>query len=49
MGKTLITTQQAKGTTGGNRGFWVRRINVTENTKLPKRDPLGMQGFGWGS
>ena len=33
MGKTLITTQQAMGTTGGNRGLWVERIKVTENTK----------------
>ena len=32
MGKTLITTQQARGTTVGNRRFWVGRIKVAENT-----------------
>ena len=36
MGKTLITTQQARGTTGGNRGFWVGRIKVSENTRQPR-------------
>ena len=33
MGKTLITTQQTKGTTGGSQGFCVGRIKVTENTR----------------
>ena len=36
MGKTLITIQQAMGTTVGNRGFWVGRIKVTEITRQPR-------------
>ena len=32
MRKTLITTQQARGTSGGNRGFWMGRIKVIEIT-----------------
>ena len=36
MGKTLITTQQSRGTTGGNQRFWVGRIKVTEITTQPK-------------
>ena len=41
MWKTLITTQQVRATTGGNRGFWVGRIKVTENTK--QRADLNIQ------
>ena len=36
MGKTLITTQQARGPTGRNRGHWVGRIKVTEITRQPR-------------
>ena len=35
--KTLITTQQAKGTTGENQGLWVGRIKVIEITRQPRR------------
>ena len=31
MGKTLITTQQARGTTGGNWEFWVKSLKSLDN------------------
>ena len=34
--KTLITTQQARGTTGETWGLWVGRIKVTEITRQPR-------------
>ena len=34
--KTFISTQQARGTTGGNRELWVGRIKVTEITRQPR-------------
>ena len=34
--KTLMTTQQARGTTGETRGLWVGRIKVTEITRQPR-------------
>ena len=36
IGKTLLDTQQARRTIGGNQGFWVGRIKVTDNTKQPR-------------
>ena len=43
MGKSLITTQQARGTIGGNWGFWVGRKSLKTLDNL--EGPFGNAGF----